>query len=234
MLPKPALPLRRRTAHHRPCPRLALALLAAATLAACGGDGPFPAGVVDTPAGNSATSAATTASTPFASASASDSDSDSAVAFAAHRAADAAPAAKPAARTGRRESADFSHAGPWAAWGPGEAPGALAEAVDRYAEAADPAAVPVDPLARTRAGRYLGRATAERLDDAARGGIVWVDASCCAGLASDLPERIAFGMLAVQGDDAAVFVTGRDLRAAARLADRLEAFGLRHVHLVTP
>lgn len=132
-------------------------------------------------------------------------------------------------------------------YGPGDAPGsttrtpakALATvAIKVAAEIAtgseDRAAVPVDRLAHTRNGRYVSRATAERNDAETGGRAVWVDASCCAGLDPELPERIAFGMLAVLGDETPLYVIGTDLRQAARLADRLDALGVRRVHLVTP
>lgn len=131
-------------------------------------------------------------------------------------------------------------------YGPGDAPGsttrapagAVATVVAEVAAAATAeehrAAVPVDRRAHTRGGRHVSRATAERHDAESGGRIVWVDASCCAGLDTELPERIAFGMLAVLGDETPLYVTGTDLRQAARLADRLDTLGLRRVYLVTP
>jgi hypothetical protein len=118
-------------------------------------------------------------------------------------------------------------------FGPGDAPGSTRqEAAMR--EPVDRSAAPVDRQAHTRSGRYVSRAVAERTHAEAGSRIVWVDASCCAGLDPELPERIAFGVQAVLGDDAPLYVGGNDLRQAARLADRLEALGLQHVYLVTP
>jgi len=119
-------------------------------------------------------------------------------------------------------------------YGPGDAPGPLTPPGAALAAGTDPAAAPVDRQARTRNERYISRAVAERVDRETGGQVVWVDASCCAGLDPELPERIAFGMQAVLGDDAPLFVGGRDLRQAARLADRLHALGVRDVRLVTP
>jgi len=132
-----------------------------------------------------------------------------------------------------RLAADFARENPY---GPGDMPGTTAaddlDRADRRLGTA--AAVPVDAQARTKSGRYIGRAAAEQFDHESGGEVVWVDASCCAGLDPDLPVHITFGMQAVRGTEARIFVGGRDLREAARLADRLEALGLRRVHLVTP
>lgn len=120
-------------------------------------------------------------------------------------------------------------------YGPGDAPGASTrEAAEGTAERGHRAAVPVDRQAHTRAGRYLSRAVAERRYEEAGGRAVWIDAGCCAGLDPDLPEHIAFGMQAVLGDEAPLYVGGGDLRQAARLADRLDALGVGRVYLVTP
>jgi len=116
----------------------------------------------------------------------------------------------------------------------GAVTGAVAAAAAGVAEHEDRSAVPVDRQAHTRRGRYVSRAVAERTDVETGGSVVWVDASCCAGLDPELPERIAFGMQAVLGDDARLYVSGNDLRQAARLADRLDALGLGRVYLVTP
>lgn len=120
-------------------------------------------------------------------------------------------------------------------YGPGDAPGPAT--TGRFAaatEAVDRSAAPVDRQARTRRGRYISRAAAERTNEETGGQVVWVDASCCAGLDPELPARIAFGMQAVLGNDAPLFVSGNDLRQAARLVDRLDALGIGRVHLVTP
>jgi hypothetical protein len=146
--------------------------------------------------------------------------------------ASAAPPAGAAKPVALAAPADFMRESPYA---PGEAPGQATQAA-AHAEpiATEPSAVPVDRQARTRAGRYLSRATAERLDREAGGSVVWADAACCAGHDPELAERIVFGMQAVLGEDSGVFVVGSDLRQAARLADRLESLGVRRVHLVTP
>lgn len=96
----------------------------------------------------------------------------------------------------------------------------------------DPAA-PVDLQARTASGRYISRADAERRDTEGPRPI-WIDAGCCAGHDAGLPLRIVFGLQAVHGDDAPVFVHGADLRQAARLADRLGLQARLQVWLVTP
>lgn len=120
-------------------------------------------------------------------------------------------------------------------YGPGDAPSATKrEVADAPAERGHRAAVPVDRQAHTRAGRYLSRAVAERLYEETAGRAVWVDAGCCAGHDPELPERIAFGMQAVLGGEAPLFISGSDLRQAARLADRLDALGVGRVYLVTP
>lgn len=120
-------------------------------------------------------------------------------------------------------------------YGPGDAPGGTKyEVADASPERGHRGAVPVDRQAQTRAGRYLSRAVAERLYEETGGRAVWVDAGCCAGHDPELPERIAFGMQAVLGDEAPLYISGSDLRQAARLADRLDALGVGRVYLVTP
>lgn len=120
-------------------------------------------------------------------------------------------------------------------YGPGDAPGSMARDVAAGAfDREDASAVPVDRTAQTRRGRYISRAIAERTYEETGGSAVWIDASCCAGLDPELPMRIAFGMQAVLGDEAPLYVGGNDLRQAARLADRLDALGVRRVYLVTP
>lgn len=158
-----------------------------------------------------------------------------------------------AAPPARKAAVDFALE---SEYGPGEAPGPTTreqpEAAVPVAAAAPSAttaatttpigasdrearsAAPVDRQAHTWAGRYISRAVAERTHAETGGSVVWVDASCCAGLDPELPERIAFGMQAVLGDEAPLYVSGNDLRQAARLADRLDALGVRRVYLVTP
>jgi len=202
-----------------------------AALAGCGG-GSDDAQAVSTGAAATTTaphaqplSQATTEPTPPASTAAA-TDTITTTATTAMTAT-AALAARP------RLAADFARESPY---GPGDMPGTTAaddlDRADRRLGTA--AAVPVDAQARTKSGRYIGRAAAEQFDHESGGEVVWVDASCCAGLDPDLPVHITFGMQAVRGTEARIFVGGRDLREAARLADRLEALGLRRVHLVTP
>lgn len=140
---------------------------------------------------------------------------------------DAAEAAPPAVA---QERVDFARESDY---GPGDAPGST-RADEARAAPTHASAVPLDRQAHTRLGLYLSRARAERVDQETGGQVVWVDANCCSGPDADRPERIAFGLMSVMGDEAPLFVTGADLRQAARLADRLEALGLRRVYLVTP
>lgn len=142
------------------------------------------------------------------------------------------PHTRPAQNAMRQVAVDFRLE---SEYGPGDAPGASTrEVAEGAAERGHRAAVPVDRQAHTRAGRYLSRAVAERRYEETGGHAVWVDAGCCAGLDPDLPEHIAFGMQAVLGDEAPLYVGGSDLRQAARLADRLDALGVGRVYLVTP
>ena len=148
---------------------------------------------------------------------------------------EAASPARPAAHDFRRESE----------YGPGEAPGAITAAADGpelhevtsrqpAAPSGHRAAEPVDPQARTRHGRYIGRAAAEDVDRLTAGNVVWLDADCCKPGGAASAEGIVFGLQAVIGEPAPIFVSGRDLRHAARVAERLHAIGLPRVHLVTP
>lgn len=148
---------------------------------------------------------------------------------------EAASPARPAAHDFRRES-DY---------GPGDAPGAITAAADdpvtHQATSQQPAAAsghraagPVDPQARTRHGSYIGRAAAEDVDRLTAGNVIWLDADCCKPGGGASAEGIVFGLQAVIGEPAPIFVSGRDLRHAARVADRLHAIGLPRVHLVTP
>lgn len=130
----------------------------------------------------------------------------------------------------RAASVDFARESPY---GPGDAPGAKVE-MAAGDDLAHRAAEPVDRQAHTRRGLYLGRATAELAYQESGGHAVWIDASCCGGLDPELPERIAFGMQAIVGDDAPLYVSGSDLRQAARLVDRFDTIGLRRVYLITP
>jgi hypothetical protein len=124
-------------------------------------------------------------------------------------------------------------------YGPGDAPGSPTKKIERAGITAaesqtDRSATPVDRLAHTQRGHYVSRATAERTDQDSGGQVIWIDAGCCAGQEPELPERIVFGMQAVLGTDARIFVGGSDLRQAARLVDRFDRLGLGRVYLVTP
>ena len=124
-------------------------------------------------------------------------------------------------------------------YGPGDAPGTTthgtaAASMAVPTAATDRSAVPVDRLAHTGRGRYVSRSIAERTDQEVGGQVIWIDAGCCAGQAGELPEQIVFGMQAVLGNEAPIFVFGADLRQAARLVDRLDRRGLGPVYLVTP
>lgn len=101
----------------------------------------------------------------------------------------------------------------------------------------DSAAVPQDPAARTRSGRYATPAQAEQLmlamGSAAIG--VTVGISAIAGDAIDIAtaavarQQAALGL----GFDAPVLVRGPDLSLAAAVANRLEERGHARVFLVT-
>jgi hypothetical protein len=96
-----------------------------------------------------------------------------------------------------------------------------------------PDALPADPGASTRRGRYALRQQAEMLTQALSGGVLWVDVSCCHVDASDDADatRQALQNSAVP-DSTPVFVTGADARLAAAVANVLDDAGLR-VFLVT-
>lgn len=101
--------------------------------------------------------------------------------------------------------------------------------------AALPKAHPADPAARTRSGRYALRAQAIALERALGGDALWLAADCCGSHAVDVVVGVGHALVATDGlhRDAPVFVTGRDLRVAAVVADRFEAEGMRRVFLVT-
>lgn len=98
-----------------------------------------------------------------------------------------------------------------------------------------PEAVPADPGARTRAGRYALLEQAKALDFERRGDVVWLDVACCGLDAADTYVGIAQGLRAAAdvSSDAPVLVKGSDLRLAAFVANRLEEQGERRVFLVT-
>lgn len=99
----------------------------------------------------------------------------------------------------------------------------------------DPAAMPADREAHTASGRYLSGRQAEDLDAALRGSVVWVTVTCCGAHQREMAILTAYGLQATLnlGDDAPFLVRGRNLREAAKVADRLTRAGMRRVVLVT-
>jgi hypothetical protein len=99
----------------------------------------------------------------------------------------------------------------------------------------EPESLPADPTVRTRNGLYATHWQAEDLDRLLGGAVVWVDVGCCGEAAIDLAQGHVAGMMAADdlADDAAVFVVGTDLAAAALLVDRLAEQRLTRVFLVT-
>lgn len=102
----------------------------------------------------------------------------------------------------------------------------------------DPAAVPADPGARTRAGRYATPAQAAQLEQTMGSTAIStpVDAGGDEAAAADLSVLVAYGLQAAHELDnhAPVLVRGANLRLAAVVANRLEANGFTRVFLVTP
>lgn len=74
--------------------------------------------------------------------------------------------------------------------------------------------------------RRLSRLAAEQIDQQSGGQVIWIDASCCAGLDPQLPESIVFGLQAVMGMHVPLFVHGGHNDAAQRLIDRLDQLGV--------
>jgi hypothetical protein len=97
------------------------------------------------------------------------------------------------------------------------------------------AAVPADPGARTRQGRYATRVQADALEHALRGEVIRVEVGCCGAGAADLAVMTAYGLQAAYNlpDGVPVLVGGADLRLAAGVVDRLSAGGYERVFLVT-
>lgn len=102
----------------------------------------------------------------------------------------------------------------------------------------DPAAVPADPGAHTRAGRYATPAQAEQLEHTMGSTAISteVDSGGDAAAAADLAVLHVHGQQASHGlgNEAPVLVRGADLRLAAAVANRLQANGYTRVFLVTP
>ncbi len=98
-----------------------------------------------------------------------------------------------------------------------------------------PLAVPSDPNERTQAALYATRAQAEALEAEYDGAVIWVETGCCddsaVGMALDHVERLHTGRhLAL---DAPVFITGKNLKLAATVVNRLSDEGHTQVFLVT-
>jgi hypothetical protein len=103
--------------------------------------------------------------------------------------------------------------------------------------AGDPAAVPEDPAAWTRADRYATVAQAEQVERAmgATAISILVEPSLEAVSPLELAVMTAYGLQASHGLqlDAPVFVRGANLRLAAAAADRIADAGFTRVFLVT-
>jgi hypothetical protein len=102
---------------------------------------------------------------------------------------------------------------------------------------ADPAAVPADPSARTRAGLYATEAQAAQVESVMAESALSVRVTP-EGVAAGTVERALLGLeQAVRAGSwpasATLFVRGTDLRHAARAADRLHDAGYTRVFLVT-
>ena len=106
---------------------------------------------------------------------------------------------------------------------------------DGTPQPAVPLAVPSDPSERTRAALYATRAQAEALEAEHDSAVIWVETGCCGdsavGVALEHVERLRTGRhLAL---DAPVFITGKNLKLAALVVDRLSDDGYEQVFLVT-
>lgn len=99
------------------------------------------------------------------------------------------------------------------------------------------AAVPTDPAAHTRMGRYALKAQAAQLVDAL--GSAAIEVHVQAGEPTQATERAVQAVLKQVsrrglGLDAPTLVHGADPAVAAAVVDALGAFGFSHVFLVTP
>lgn len=118
-------------------------------------------------------------------------------------------------------------------------PVAMAEAalVDDEGHAMPPlaAAVPQDPAARTRAGRYATAAQAAAFEQAMGERVLHADLGCCGAEALELAVGLAHAEQAAKDlpNAAPVLVRGADLRLAAATAERLAAAGHANVWVVT-
>lgn len=99
----------------------------------------------------------------------------------------------------------------------------------------DPSAVPVDAGAWTQASQYATRGQAAQLGQTLGGRVVEVEVGCCGAEAVDLAVWTTFALRAAHDLPATVpvFVSGRDLRLAAVVANRLGEHGMPRVFLVS-
>lgn len=97
------------------------------------------------------------------------------------------------------------------------------------------AAVPADPAARTRAGRYATAGQARALEQALGDAVLHVQLDGSDAVALELALQLAHGEQAAKDlpRQAPVFVQGPDLRLAAVAAERMAAAGHDNVWLVT-
>lgn len=98
-----------------------------------------------------------------------------------------------------------------------------------------PQAVPTDPGARTRAGRYASPAQAEQLQRALGSTLVRVAVPGSGAVAIEEGAQRAHRLLAEMNlpASAPVLIEGADLRTAAALVDLLSANGMDNIWLVT-
>jgi hypothetical protein len=98
-----------------------------------------------------------------------------------------------------------------------------------------PQAVPADPRARTQVALYATRDQAQALEAELGGAVLWVEAGCCDGgaVSSAIDHTEALRAERSLGLDAPVFITGKHLRLAALVVDRLSDEGYEQVFLVT-
>ena len=98
-----------------------------------------------------------------------------------------------------------------------------------------PQAVPTDPGARTRAGRYASPAQAEQLERTLATNLVRVTVRGSGAEAIEEGAGQVHGLLAKMNlpASAPVLIEGADPRAAAALVDRLAANGVDNTWLVT-
>jgi hypothetical protein len=98
-----------------------------------------------------------------------------------------------------------------------------------------PQAVPTDPGAHTRAGRYASPAQAEQLERTLATGLVRVTVRGSGAEAVEAGAGQVHSLLTTMNlpASAAVLIEGADPRAAAALVDRLAAQGVDNTWLVT-